>query len=205
MYKVFIDNGSISFQKAFHYSTSLEERYLPSLSHRDFEDFRKSFNTVGEKKNIWFYSPNPYPALRSFFKDFTWIEAAGGIVRNSISNKSLFILRNDMWDIPKGKIEDGETPEIAAVREIQEECGLNDVRIIQELSPTYHVYHAYDNYWIKKTYWYLLETEENETKPQLEEGITKVEWLNDKELSRVKDNTYASIIEVIEEMEVNLL
>ncbi|MCO5268942.1 MAG: NUDIX domain-containing protein [Brumimicrobium sp.] len=205
MYKVFIDNTFISFRKSFFYKTDIPEEFLPALQTEKLEEFLNYINSKASDEPILTLSPNPSHALRSFFKNFRWIEAAGGIVRNTKTNKSLFMIRHGKWDIPKGKIEEGESIEEAAKREITEECGIQHLEITKELSPTYHVYHAYGDFWIKKTYWYVLETEETEVNPQSEEGISSIEWLDADEISKVEENTYASILDVIAEYGTSLI
>lgn len=150
MYKVFIDNAFILFRKSFFYQTELPKEYLPYLKRDQFDKLKAYLNPTFSSLNINILTPNPLHALRSFFKELEWIEAAGGIVINKKTQRVLFIYRNKKWDIPKGKIEDKESPEDAAIREIQEECGLQNLEIIHSLSPTFHCYRAYDNHWIKK-------------------------------------------------------
>lgn len=139
--------------------------------------------------------------LLSEFKDYQFIEAAGGIV--TYQNKLLFIKRNGFWDIPKGKLDKGESPEEGAVREIEEECGLNQPKIIKHLLNTWHTYVLKNKKVIKKTYWYLLEASEKELKlvPQMEEGITEVRLFDKNNLSEIKSNTFDSIIQVIATIE----
>ena len=48
--------------------------------------------------------------------------------------------RLGVWDLPKGKVEKSEDIEQAAVREVQEECGLVDVRLVAPLTSTWHTY-----------------------------------------------------------------
>src|SRR5690606_15422047 len=95
-----------------------------------------------------------------FIRYYNYIEAAGGLVKNS-ENKILFIHRLGKWDLPKGKVEAGETTELAAVREVEEECGINDLKIIRFIIPTYHIY--YDTQLrLKATYWYEMVYEGNQ-------------------------------------------
>jgi 8-oxo-dGTP pyrophosphatase MutT (NUDIX family) len=51
------------------------------------------------------------------------IKAGGGIVVNE-QNEVLLIYRRGKWDLPKGKLDDGETIEECALREVKEETGL---------------------------------------------------------------------------------
>lgn len=197
MYKVFIDNVPIYFQKAIKNETNIDEHYLPHLLPAKFASFKEEIAQTSLFTRLYFSSPHPFEELTRFFSKFKWIEAAGGIVQHPKREESLFILRHNKWDIPKGKIEKNESPEIAAIREIQEECGLQKMSIKEALSPTFHVYFAYGHHWIKKTHWFLLSTEEYITHPQQEEGITKAKWFTKNDLSLVKENTYGSICDVI--------
>ncbi len=124
---------------------------------------------------------------------FTLLEAAGGIVTNN-RREILFIMRNNVWDLPKGKIESGETPEIAAIRETEEESGISGTSIIHFFDYTYHTYIYQEKNILKKTWWYHMSANSDQPfKPQLEEGITKVAWLSPEELLPVFDNTYPNI------------
>jgi 8-oxo-dGTP pyrophosphatase MutT (NUDIX family) len=135
-----------------------------------------------------------------FFKKHKYIEAAGGLVQRE--DGFLFIKRNNVWDIPKGKLDPGETPEIAAVREIEEECGLVAPIIKSHLIDTWHTYVHKGKNVLKRTYWYWLDEGEVKTElvPEAEEGITDVVYLKLTELDPVMANTYLSIIEVVDEL-----
>lgn len=145
-----------------------------------------------------FVSPNPKSAMKYFFSNFKKIKAAGGIVKSG--NEQLFIKRNGKWDIPKGKMEKGEKPRETAIREIQEECGLKgNLTIESKLLKTYHCYFMYDQSVLKKTTWFVLNYEGSKTvEAQAEEGITEVVWLKKNQLSKVKNNTFSSVRDVLE-------
>jgi 8-oxo-dGTP pyrophosphatase MutT (NUDIX family) len=130
----------------------------------------------------------------SFFKE---IAAAGGVVMNE-RNEILFIHRKGKWDLPKGKIEVGETAKQAAIREAREECGLKNLEIIEQLSTTYHTYMEDDQILLKETFWYLMKTFDKELIPQTEEGITKAEWKGIAAKQEVYSNTYSSVKDVLE-------
>jgi 8-oxo-dGTP pyrophosphatase MutT (NUDIX family) len=142
--------------------------------------------------------------LKREFVDYKFIEAAGGLVQHN--DTFLFIKRNGVWDIPKGKLDQDETPEIAAVREIEEECGLIKPEIFKHLINTWHTYEHKGKLVLKKTYWYWLKATETKINlvPQLEEGITEVTFFKVVEFEKIKPHTFLSIIEVIEALEKNI-
>lgn len=165
------------------------------LSNSTAKDYSSLHQTIEKENQI--ISSNPITMMPNFFSNFKLIEAAGGIVKSK--NLFLFIKRNERWDIPKGKIEKNETPEIAAIREIKEECGLTgELMIRNKIIETYHTYEFKNKSVLKKTYWYCLEyIGDNSTKPQLEEGITEIQWLNQNQFSIIESNTYPSILDVL--------
>ncbi len=113
---------------------------------------------------------------RDFLSQFDLIEAAGGIVRSS-EGKLLLIYRLGHWDLPKGKIEDGEAPDLAAVREVQEETGVSVFSSLSFFDTTYHTYRSGKGKRIvKRTYWYHMEASEQPLVAQSEEGIESAIW-----------------------------
>jgi mutator protein MutT len=123
---------------------------------------------------------------------FKVIEAAGGVVRNR-EGEILLIYRHDTWDLPKGKIDKGESREQAAVREVEEECGFTDLHLEEYLRNTYHIYEEKGKHILKVTYWFYMFSEQSDLKPQEEEGITALRWMRPEELGPVYENTYPNI------------
>ncbi len=127
------------------------------------------------------------------------IVAAGGLAENE-KGEILMMFRRGFWDLPKGKLDDGETIETCAMREVQEETGLQDVQLISFLCKTYHEY--FDK-WInedviKETWWYLMKSSSSEKLiPQTEEDIEQLIWIDKKQMDKYLENTYPSIKEVI--------
>jgi len=137
-----------------------------------------------------------------FRNHFTEIPAAGGLVQNN-EGSFLFIRRLGVWDLPKGKIEKGETSENAAIREVEEECGLSGLKIVRQLDSTFHIYRspylsAPKNLVLKETKWFLMNYSGNEIPvPQLDEDIVEVRWVPVSELNRVIENTYSSLRDLL--------
>ncbi|MBO7567737.1 MAG: NUDIX domain-containing protein [Bacteroidales bacterium] len=132
--------------------------------------------------------------LNIFKTSCKYVEAAGGYVLNALG-QSLVIVRNGLYDLPKGKIELGEDPETAAVREVNEETGVSP-KIERKLIDTYHFYRWGEEkeVTIKKTYWYLMSLNGSQaTKPQTEEGITSCIWMDDAMMDDITKRTHRNL------------
>ncbi len=137
-----------------------------------------------------------FTEFSSFFKI---VNAAGGVVYNQ-KNEFLGIKRLGRWDLPKGKAEKGEYPEINALREVSEECGLKEkfLEITKNLTPTFHTYYEKGNLKLKKTFWYKMNySGVTSPFPQLEEDIVETRWINKNDAGFFLKDTYASLQSVI--------
>ena len=152
-----------------------------------------------ERNELVFETQDLEKGLEYFGKAFKYIFAAGGLIKKE--NHFLFIYRLNTWDLPKGKLDKGEGPREAAIRECEEECGITKLTISKELTPTYHMYEHKSKYVLKKTFWYAMSTEHTGALiPQIEENIEKVEWFSADEIkAKVFVNTYPAILDVIKE------
>ena len=86
-----------------------------------------------------------------FCADYSLIEAAGGVVYNN-DNKYLMIFRNGKWDLPKGQLDQNESIKECAIREVEEECGISGLNILNALQDTYHTYEIKGRKILKRTY-----------------------------------------------------
>ncbi|UOE39574.1 NUDIX domain-containing protein [Chryseobacterium oryzae] len=130
------------------------------------------------------------------------IEAAGGLVSKP-NGDILFIKRLGKWDLPKGKMEKGESREESAVREIEEETGLREVKLKDFINTTYHIYTERNgDKVLKYTHWFEMYFDGKDTsKPQIEEGITEVAWKNRNQIeNEVFPNTFKNIQLIINEL-----
>lgn len=131
-----------------------------------------------------------YEKFCSFYKI---IEASGGLVINE-NMHFLMIYRLDKWDLPKGKIEKGEKKKEAALREVEEECGITNLTIHNKLTTTYHTYYLKNKRVLKISFWYLMTTTyKGQLIPQIEENITEVRWADATEMPLLLVNSYPAI------------
>jgi 8-oxo-dGTP pyrophosphatase MutT (NUDIX family) len=153
---------------------------------------------------IIIYHQDPAELKGLFFQMYTIIEAAGGLVIDP-EGRLLFIFRRGKWDLPKGKMELGETPEITAVREVSEEAGIYGLQIVNRITETYHIYDESDKQILKISHWFLMRSDHIQSPiPQSEEDITEAVWFRKEDLKIPLDNTFHNIIDVISSYENQL-
>ena len=141
-----------------------------------------------KEDKLWYY----------FLNMFKLIEAAGGLVRNLKTDHFLFIFRNKKWDLPKGRINKNEEVQKAAIREVEEETGVENLSITKPLNTTFHIFKKNRKYRLKKTFWYLMETDYNgELTPETKEGIEKAIWIEKKLIVSLRSEMYHNINLVI--------
>lgn len=136
---------------------------------------------------------NPRRLLDCLHRNFINIKAAGGIVTDA-DGRMLLMVRNQRSDLPKGKVEPGETLAQAALRETAEETGLTAVRLGHLALKTYHIYNLYGGWHLKQTAWFTMQlTEPQATAPQTEEGISQLLWLDPPQWRERLQHSYATM------------
>ena len=128
------------------------------------------------------------------------ILAAGGLLTNA-QGEILWIFRRGFWDLPKGKLDDGETIQSCAIREVEEETGIHNIKLHELLKFTNHIY--FDKYLqeevVKRTYWFHMTIADMQKGiPQSAEDIEKIEWHSLATAKHCLEQTYPTILEVIE-------
>jgi len=198
MYKVFIDHKPIIFVHKNDLSTG--NLQFKSKKIKKLKELKNLMVEAEIDKPLYLTSKRPEEEFKRLFAKYKFIEAAGGIVQRKDS--FLIIKRKGFWDIPKGKIEKDESIEVACVREIMEECGIDGHEIISPLVNTYHTMKWNGKKALKKTYWFMLSYNGPiTTTPQLEEDITEVKWMSREELLSIRGNTFGSINDVLDAFE----
>ena len=195
-YNIYINEKTLIIASAI--LSNMQDYQVIDVQEFDFEIF---YHTLNNNPCAVFLiiSIQPKSILHKIQKSVRVIEAAGGLVKSE-ENKYLFIKRNGLWDLPKGKLEIGEKKRDAAVREVEEECGIKVAELGKKIIKTYHIYELKGKIVLKISHWYKMDAIANQALiPQLEEGITEVKWIGKEDWDFVKANTYASIKDVISE------
>ena len=195
IYRIYINENTLIIAGKLPKQTEIIE--VIEENEFNFKTFYSGLQKLSAKAYA-IISDDPKAVFKKIKKSLSVIKAAGGLVKNA-NKEYLFIFRNKKWDLPKGKVEKGEGMKEAALREVEEECGVKINSNNERLCRTYHVYEMGGKIVLKKTNWYSM-TVKGVPKliPQKEEGITKAEWLSTSELEPVLQNTYPLIIEVLE-------
>lgn len=195
---VYINDRPLIIDEIYQEKFQFSQQYLVMNESKNSLAEAMQLLEQGKTSGIIFLSDNVHETWKRLVSGFTLIEAAGGLVV-TVSGKMLFIFRNGKWDLPKGKAEFDETPDVTALREVEEECGLKNLKIVKELNKTYHTYKEKGQSFFKVTHWYQMTNEkEEELVPQTEEGITQACWLTANEVKeKVVSNTYSSIKELL--------
>lgn len=146
---------------------------------------------------VTLYSDDVEQLFQDFRGHFTLIEAAGGLVYRP-DGQILTMFRRGIWDLPKGKIDPGESPEQAALREVIEETGLQHATLLDDLLITYHTYRQDGQRVLKKTWWYLMQAEDQPLTPETAEGIERVNWMDARKFLAEAQPVYGNIRDVVQ-------
>lgn len=195
MYKVFVNDKPLFLTNEIAKETDFQLFLLESI---DIEQLIiKMFNNKISK--AYLYYPDEKEILKKLKEQIPVRKAGGGLVYNK-KREVLFILRNGKWDLPKGGIEKLEEIEHTALREVEEETGVNELTITKKLQKTYHIFKRNGKYRLKITNWYEMTTTfEGIPVPQENEGIQKVAWLNPEQIKEALKNSYENIKLLFEE------
>ena len=188
-HKVFINNVELAFGHG-----QLEGfTPLPSLpENHDLETWIETLRTLPEGIRF-LVADTDGDQWQNFMHRHVFVTAAGGLVTNK-NQELLVIKRLGFWDLPKGKMDAGETPAQCAIREVEEECGLHDLELGEELESTYHTYTHKGQNVLKRTHWFKMHYSGNDNPvPQTEEDITTVVFAPKSKVAEMVKESYPSL------------
>ena len=189
MYQIFYRDKPIVIS-----DTKSDKKNVHNIKYKDF-NLKKALKNLSKNSisSVRIIGKDKEKLLKKFLKLLPKIIAAGGKVFNQ-KGEILFIFRNNKWDLPKGKAEYNESIADTAIREVKEETGIAKLVITKPLEITYHIFKKNNTYRLKVTYWFEMKSmADNQLIPQVEEGITKAEWINNSEIDKIKKKCYANI------------
>jgi len=202
MYKIYINerplyllSQSEAIAKLPGDATNLVARYTGNK--KSLPNFIDMMEKSQRYESVTIFYQDVPKLIKDFEGIFKILEAGGGVVANE-HNELLMIYRRGSWDLPKGKIDKGETKEEAAVREVQEETGVQNIELGDFICETRHTYqNKKGKRIIKLTYWYKMTTTDKDLIPQAEEDIEAAVWMAYAEFKAGNHKAYQNIWEVL--------
>jgi len=190
------------------YLTNELDKDMQAIMHHDDGVYMDELSSAGIKSMIHemklpqrhagvYFHENIDALRKAFWKNFNIIVAAGGIVKNE-KEEILMIFRRGKWDMPKGKLDKGESIETCAVREVEEETGILDTKLLSPLTKTYHVYDEFGKHILKESHWFsMFSPGQQKLIPQLSEQITAIEWTDKKRRKQLLEECYPLIRDLL--------
>lgn len=177
-YTSILGANTANFHRALHL---LEQSEIPGVILVEEDKARL------EKELLWSFYP---------------MHSAGGLVLNE-RNEILMIYRRGKWDLPKGKLDEGETLEACALREVTEETGLDGLVLGEKICNSMHIYQMQQQYILKYTAWYLMRGDASrELQPQAEEMIEEVRWVPQSQIPQLIAQSFGTIEDVLREANI---
>lgn len=170
--------------------------YMDELSNAGVNSMIHEMKQPQRHAGVFFHA-DVEALFKAFARHFKRVDAAGGLVTND-QQDILMIFRRGKWDLPKGKLDPGETIEACAVREVLEETGISQVTLDAPLLTTYHTYDEYGKHILKASHWYLMHAPLREDLvPQTSEDITHAEWVSPERARTLFSTAFPSVVDVL--------
>ena len=202
-YNFFYNNARLlvaKYEHNYQTQTQTENCFVFDISF-DLTKLFSRFLSENQDFDLFYKNEKEEQQIKKALSDFfIFRRAAGGIVFKN--DAVLAIFRFNCWDFPKGHVEAGETDADAALREVTEETGIDNLHIDNDLGYTYHIFKDHENKFIlKETHWFQMRTSSEKTLiPQTEEGILVAKWLPLSQRKQIVENTYPSIVDLLKKI-----
>lgn len=195
MYKVFVNQTPIVLTDHIGVFTIDEWEVVYYTHPGQLFQIVSDFMMGKRRKSIYVTHFDIDELWHAFICAFKYVQASGGMVFNA-DNDFIAIHRNGRWDLPKGHLKKGEQPIFGGMREVEEECGVSDLRVIKPLDCTFHMYER-NGIVLKKTFWFLMRSYASVAlTPLIEEGIDCVEWKNKNDIAEMDKSAYPLVREL---------
>lgn len=201
MYKIYINETPLflasknEFEKLHINGLNLTVRYAGKS--KQLLQIADMLEKTGRFQSVVLYHEDLKKLWSDFKERYKVVKAAGGLVYNE-NGEILVMFRRGTWDLPKGKIDPGETKKVAAVREVEEETGIGDIVRGKKILKTFHTFKQKDKRILKVTYWYKMTAPNQKLTPQTEEDIEKCEWVTPDDFLENYGPIYGNIREVVQ-------
>ncbi|WP_291860201.1 NUDIX domain-containing protein [Marinilabilia sp.] len=199
MYKIFLKDRVVLLTDSIDSDLTAEVNGIHKLgSDGELKRFLADFENNENRTQAVIYHHNQHELFQRFRSCYKNLLAAGGLVWNTEKTHFLTMCRLGRPDLPKGKVEIEETFEMAAIREVEEECGIRKPEIINKIGSSFHIYHLNNQVILKETRWFEMIYHGDSTPvPQHEENISNIRWFDKKEVAKFAEATYPSIKEIL--------
>jgi ADP-ribose pyrophosphatase YjhB (NUDIX family) len=203
MHKIYIEKRCIIICPPDELTLSDPNAVLYNIgTNVDIRSLVEMFETSDSLTKVFIQTDDIEGTYRRICSEFVEVNAGGGLVSNRRGDY-LLISRSGMWDLPKGHQDPGEEISVTALREVQEETGIDQLMLRDLICITDHCYRRDGKWHLKHTWWYdMLYTDPVDLTPQTEEDISKAAWVAKSSLPPYLLNTYPSIVEVFREAKV---
>jgi 8-oxo-dGTP pyrophosphatase MutT (NUDIX family) len=193
MMRIYFNDKAINITADLRTAKAAKGFLVEDANENNIEEAIEKINAF---ETVSLVTADPLKLFNSFKKKFTIVKAAGGLVYDK--DEMLFIFRKGKWDLPKGKLDEGESLETCALREVEEETGLTNLQLQELLHISYHTYFEKDKNVLKETHWYLMKgNAQSPLSPQIEEGIDECTWCRIAEREKYLGYSYALVREVV--------
>ena len=198
MYKIFYEQRALIFpnidEKTLVLDATAQE--LETYEAQKIHNFFRQWLVTPLDEDVVIDHLTPVVLSAALCQTFVMAPAAGGVVLHD--GQFAAIERHGIPDLPKGHLEEGEKAVDAAVREVQEETGLQQLSVVRQLPSSWHCYLYEDEWRLKQTSWFLMETPDaSSLQPQQDEDITEVVFLGPSDLDWFLKNTYRSLADTL--------
>ena len=200
MYKIYINETPLILEETSNFKPQLGNgqnlavRYAGKV--KQLHQVIDMLEKTKRFESVTIHAPDLKKLWNDFKSLFKVMKAAGGVVFNQ-ENEILVMFRRGFWDLPKGKIDPGETKKQAAVREVEEETGITNIELGKKIGRTFHTFPQKGKRILKYTYWYKMNAPKTNLIPQTEEGIEKCEWINKESFLKNNKPVFKNILEVL--------